>query len=264
MASPNRARQVGDTTYTKIFVGGLAWETKRDALKHYFGQFGEILEAVVINDRSSGKSKGYGFVIWLFYPFLAYCPSLLSLASFTLFYCLFQVTFKSPDSATRACQNPYPTIDGRRANCNLAAHGAQRFNPYATGREKFSTTYWPTVSVPFQGISSYYNQHIPQHAIPYPPFRYPGYPPTQEIYAMNYYNHYGGQQIPIRWPSAHYQPFYGVEQFVPPTCLKKGQYPDPPSQELFTAAGLSQPISASPSIPTTGLVPGTGGAEILC
>ncbi|XP_054789217.1 probable RNA-binding protein ARP1 isoform X5 [Prosopis cineraria] len=235
MASPNRARQVGDTTYTKIFVGGLAWETKRDALKHYFGQFGEILEAVVINDRSSGKSKGYGFV-----------------------------TFKSPDSATRACQNPYPTIDGRRANCNLAAHGAQRFNPYATGREKFSTTYWPTVSVPFQGISSYYNQHIPQHAIPYPPFRYPGYPPTQEIYAMNYYNHYGGQQIPIRWPSAHYQPFYGVEQFVPPTCLKKGQYPDPPSQELFTAAGLSQPISASPSIPTTGLVPGTGGAEILC
>ncbi|MBA0791512.1 hypothetical protein Gohar_016087, partial [Gossypium harknessii] len=52
---------VGDTTYTKIFVGGLAWETKRDTLKRYFEQFGEILEAVVINDKSTGKSKGYGF-----------------------------------------------------------------------------------------------------------------------------------------------------------------------------------------------------------
>lgn len=53
---------VGDTTYTKVFVGGLAWETKRDTLRRYFEQFGEILEAVVINDKTTGKSKGYGFV----------------------------------------------------------------------------------------------------------------------------------------------------------------------------------------------------------
>lgn len=51
-----------DTTFTKIFVGGLAWETRRDALRHYFEQFGEILEAVVICDKYSDKSKGYGFV----------------------------------------------------------------------------------------------------------------------------------------------------------------------------------------------------------
>ena len=62
MMSPNGAKQVGDTTYTKIFVGGLAWETKRDTLKRYFDQFGEILEAVVITDRNTGRSKGYGFV----------------------------------------------------------------------------------------------------------------------------------------------------------------------------------------------------------
>lgn len=59
MMNPN----VADTTYTKIFVGGLAWETKRDTLKRYFDQFGDILEAVVITDRTTGKSKGYGFVI---------------------------------------------------------------------------------------------------------------------------------------------------------------------------------------------------------
>lgn len=51
-----------DTTYTKIFVGGLAWETRKDSLQSYFEQFGEILEAVVISDRRTGRSKGYGFV----------------------------------------------------------------------------------------------------------------------------------------------------------------------------------------------------------
>lgn len=54
--------QFGDTTYTKIFVGGLAWETQRETMRRYFEQFGEILEAVVINDRNTGRSKGYGFV----------------------------------------------------------------------------------------------------------------------------------------------------------------------------------------------------------
>ena len=52
----------GDTTYTKVFVGGLAWETQSDTMRHYFQQFGEILEAVVITDKNTGRSKGYGFV----------------------------------------------------------------------------------------------------------------------------------------------------------------------------------------------------------
>lgn len=55
-------QQQGDTTYTKIFVGGLAWETKRETMKKYFEQFGEIQEAVVIMDKNTGRSKGYGFV----------------------------------------------------------------------------------------------------------------------------------------------------------------------------------------------------------
>lgn len=54
--------QFGDTTYTKVFVGGLAWETQKDTMKKYFEQFGEILEAVVITDKTTGRSKGYGFV----------------------------------------------------------------------------------------------------------------------------------------------------------------------------------------------------------
>lgn len=54
--------QFGDTTYTKVFVGGLAWETQKDTMRKYFEQFGEILEAVVITDKITGRSKGYGFV----------------------------------------------------------------------------------------------------------------------------------------------------------------------------------------------------------
>uniref|UniRef100_A0A6N2LG24 RRM domain-containing protein n=1 Tax=Salix viminalis TaxID=40686 RepID=A0A6N2LG24_SALVM len=52
----------GDTTYTKVFVGGLAWETQSETMRRYFEQFGDILEAVVISDKNTGRSKGYGFV----------------------------------------------------------------------------------------------------------------------------------------------------------------------------------------------------------
>ena len=52
----------GDTTLTKVFVGGLAWETPSEGLRQHFEAYGEILEAVVITDRETGRSKGYGFV----------------------------------------------------------------------------------------------------------------------------------------------------------------------------------------------------------
>jgi RNA recognition motif-containing protein len=56
------ASPFGDTTHTKLFVGGLAWETTSERLRRFYDPFGEILEAVVISDRHSGRSKGYGFV----------------------------------------------------------------------------------------------------------------------------------------------------------------------------------------------------------
>jgi RNA recognition motif-containing protein len=52
----------GDTTLTKVFVGGLAWETHKDTLREHFDRFGDILEAVIISDKLTGRSKGYGFV----------------------------------------------------------------------------------------------------------------------------------------------------------------------------------------------------------
>lgn len=46
----------------KLFVAGLAWSLTSDALRELFSQFGEITEAIVITDRETGRSKGFGFV----------------------------------------------------------------------------------------------------------------------------------------------------------------------------------------------------------
>ena len=54
--------QQKDTTMTKIFVGGLPYHTTDDSLRQFFEVYGDIEEAVVITDRQTGKSRGYGFV----------------------------------------------------------------------------------------------------------------------------------------------------------------------------------------------------------
>jgi cold-inducible RNA-binding protein len=46
----------------KLFVGGLSWDTTDDGLRQAFASHGEITEAKVITDRSTGRSRGFGFV----------------------------------------------------------------------------------------------------------------------------------------------------------------------------------------------------------
>nr|GMD84373.1 glycine-rich RNA-binding protein-like [Ipomoea batatas] len=46
----------------RCFVGGLAWATTERTLDDAFGQYGEILESKIINDRETGRSRGFGFV----------------------------------------------------------------------------------------------------------------------------------------------------------------------------------------------------------
>lgn len=46
----------------KLFVGGLSWGTSDDGLRAAFEPFGEIVEAKVILDRDTGRSRGFGFV----------------------------------------------------------------------------------------------------------------------------------------------------------------------------------------------------------
>ncbi len=46
----------------KLFVGSLSWDTNDEGLRSAFGAHGEISEAVVITDRDTGRSRGFGFV----------------------------------------------------------------------------------------------------------------------------------------------------------------------------------------------------------
>ena len=46
----------------KIFVGSLSWGTTDAGLHEAFSAFGEVVEARVIKDRETGRSRGFGFV----------------------------------------------------------------------------------------------------------------------------------------------------------------------------------------------------------
>ena len=48
----------------KIFVGGLNWDATDDDLRETFGECGAITDAVVVNDRDTGRSRGFGFVTY--------------------------------------------------------------------------------------------------------------------------------------------------------------------------------------------------------
>jgi cold-inducible RNA-binding protein len=47
---------------SKLFVGGLSWDTSDDGLRAAFEEFGGVVEAKVITDRDTGRSRGFGFV----------------------------------------------------------------------------------------------------------------------------------------------------------------------------------------------------------
>ncbi|MCX7021736.1 MAG: RNA-binding protein [bacterium] len=46
----------------KLFVGSLSWDTTDQSLREAFERFGEVVEAKVITERDSGRSRGFGFV----------------------------------------------------------------------------------------------------------------------------------------------------------------------------------------------------------
>lgn len=46
----------------KLFVGGLPFSTTQDELEAAFAEYGTVESAVIITDRDSGRSKGFGFV----------------------------------------------------------------------------------------------------------------------------------------------------------------------------------------------------------
>ena len=46
----------------KLYVGNLSYQVDSSELEQLFGQHGQVVSAQVINDRDTGRSKGFGFV----------------------------------------------------------------------------------------------------------------------------------------------------------------------------------------------------------
>ncbi len=54
----------GSNGPTKLFVGGLSWDTESEQLKAAFKPFGALREATVVTDRFTGRSRGFGYVVF--------------------------------------------------------------------------------------------------------------------------------------------------------------------------------------------------------
>lgn len=48
----------------KLFIGGISWDTNEDRLREYFTNYGEVVEAVIMKDRTTGRARGFGFVVF--------------------------------------------------------------------------------------------------------------------------------------------------------------------------------------------------------
>uniref|UniRef100_A0A4W2HH72 DAZ-associated protein 1 n=2 Tax=Bos indicus x Bos taurus TaxID=30522 RepID=A0A4W2HH72_BOBOX len=46
----------------KLFVGGLDWSTTQETLRSYFSQYGEVVDCVIMKDKTTNQSRGFGFV----------------------------------------------------------------------------------------------------------------------------------------------------------------------------------------------------------
>ncbi|XP_024374257.1 uncharacterized protein [Physcomitrium patens] len=60
--SPHGSQGKASGTGGKIFIGGLSWDTSTDNLQSHFKKYGEIIDAVIMKDRSTGHPRGFGFV----------------------------------------------------------------------------------------------------------------------------------------------------------------------------------------------------------
>lgn len=178
-----------DTTLTKIFVGGLPYHTTDETLRAFFSKFGEIEEAVVINDRSTGKSRGYGFV-----------------------------TMARKEDAEKAVSDANPTIDGRRANVNLAYIGAKNRSPASPLSYSLLT-------------------------------RMPTYQSSPAAYTSNLIYYQLAQQSAIQQP-IYFAPATGATGTTWPTNLlsQLNLAPIPNATNANVATGLNQTTTSPPTI----------------
>ncbi|KAJ4827980.1 Heteroproteinous nuclear ribonucleoprotein 1 [Turnera subulata] len=53
-----------DSDQGKLFIGGISWETTEEKLKDYFTNYGDVTQTVVMRDKTTGRPRGFGFVVF--------------------------------------------------------------------------------------------------------------------------------------------------------------------------------------------------------
>lgn len=137
-----------DVTLRKLFVRSLSYDTTSEQLHEFFSTFGEVAEAVVLTNRETGASKGYGFV-----------------------------TMALSAGATAAMQEPTKQLAGRTVYVKLAASNDGRTNNAQAAPTPAYNAYNPMGNYmmnpmmmgmpPMAGQAGSYGQQAQQYAQPY-------------------------------------------------------------------------------------------------
>jgi heterogeneous nuclear ribonucleoprotein A1/A3 len=62
MSTPSVFQAIRSMSSAKLFVGGVSYNTDDMSLREHFARYGEVLEAKIIMDRETGRSRGFGFI----------------------------------------------------------------------------------------------------------------------------------------------------------------------------------------------------------
>uniref|UniRef100_A0A7S3PM17 RRM domain-containing protein n=3 Tax=Aplanochytrium stocchinoi TaxID=215587 RepID=A0A7S3PM17_9STRA len=136
----------GNVALRKVFVRGLNYDTTQEEFQSLFQQYGETEDCNIAFDKSTGASKGYGFV-----------------------------TYTSPVSAMKCLEIPNKELDGKTIICNLAEKG-KRSRPMNAMRQHQQQQHHHQTGYGYQQQQSY---GYPQQQQPaygtYPPQHKPAY-----------------------------------------------------------------------------------------
>ncbi|XP_022155643.1 heterogeneous nuclear ribonucleoprotein 1-like [Momordica charantia] len=118
-----------DSDEGKLFIGGIAWDTSEEKLRDYFSQFGDVIQAVIMRDKTTGRPRGFGFVV-----------------------------FSDPSALDQVLQDKH-TIDGRQVEAKRALsreeqQTSSRSGSFNSGRSSGGSGYFRTKKIFVGGLPS--------------------------------------------------------------------------------------------------------------